>query len=79
MGATLKYLSGEAIVAGDIVRVTFQSSPVEASVVAVLIPGSAEALAWNAPEGGILVNSKPTGRVLWRRADKDIAFIRRSP
>ena len=79
MGATLKYLSGEAVVAGDMVRVTFQSSPVEAYVVAVLIPGSAEALEWNAPEGGILVNSRATGRALWRRADEDIAFIRRNP
>jgi hypothetical protein len=79
VGATLKYLSGEAVVAGDIVRVTFQSSPVEAHVVAVLIPGSAEALEWNAPEGGILVNSRATGRILWHRADEDMAFIRRNP
>lgn len=75
----MKYLSGEAVVAGDIVRVTFQSSPVEAYVVAVLIPGSAEALEWSAPEGGIMVNSESTGRVLWRRADEDMAFIRRNP
>jgi hypothetical protein len=75
----LKYLSGEAVVAGDIVRVTFQSRIVEAHVAAVLIPGSAEALEWNAPEGGIVVNSEATGRVLWREADEDMAFIRRNP
>ena len=79
MGATLKYLSGEAVVAGDLVRVTFQSTPVEAYVLAVLIPESAEALEWNAPEGGIVVNSEATGRVLWPRADEDMAFIRRNP
>jgi hypothetical protein len=77
--ATLKYLSGEEVLAGDIVRVTFQSTPVEAHVVAVLLPGSAEALEWNAPGGGIMVNSEATGRVLWRRADEDMAFIRRNP
>ena len=75
----MKYLSGEAVVAGDLVRVTFQSTPVEAYVVAVLIPESAEALEWNAPEGGIVVNSEATGRVLWPRADEDMAFIRRNP
>ena len=75
----MKYLSGEAVMAGDVVRVTFQSSTVEAHVVAVLIPGSAEALEWNAPEGGIMVDSNATGRVLWRRADEDMAFIRRDP
>jgi hypothetical protein len=79
VAATLKYLSGEAVVAGDIVRVTFQSSPVEAYLVAVLIPGSVEALEWNAPEGGIMVNSEATGRVLLRRVDEDLAFIRRNP
>ena len=75
----MKYLSGEAVVAGDLVRVTFQSTPVEAYVLAVLIPESAEALEWNAPEGGIVVNSEATGRVLWPRADEDMAFIRRNP
>lgn len=75
----MKYLSGEAVVAGDIVRVTFRSSPVEAYVVAVLVPGSPEALEWNAPEGGIMVNSEATGRVLWSRADEDMAFICRNP
>ena len=79
MGATLTYLSGDAVVVGDIVHVTFQSSPVEAYVVAVLIPGSTEALEWNAPEGGIMVNSEATGRVLWPRADEDLEFIRRNP
>src|SRR3954469_2974119 len=79
VGATLKYLSGEPVVAGDVVRVTFQANTIEAHVVAVLIPGSAEALAWNAPEGGIMVDSNATGRVLWRRADEDMAFIRRTP
>lgn len=79
MGATLKYLSGEAVMAGDIVRVAFQSSLVEAYVVAVLISGSIEALEWNAPEGGIMINSDTTGRVLWRRADEDMVFVRRNP
>ena len=79
VGATLTYLSGERVVAGDVVRVTFQSRPVEARVIAVLTPGSAEALEWNAPEGGIMVNSEATGRVLWPMPDEDMTFIRRDP
>jgi hypothetical protein len=79
LGATLKYLSGEDVVAGDIVRVTLQARPVEAKVAFVLIPGSAEALEWNAPEGGIMINSEATGWVLWRSADEDMTFIGRDP
>jgi hypothetical protein len=79
VGTRLKYLSGEAVVAGDIVRVTFQSRSVEAHVVAVLTPGSTEAVEWNAPEGGIVVTSEATGRVIWRGPDEDMTFIRRNP
>jgi hypothetical protein len=79
LAETFKYLSGEVVMAGDIVRVTFQTSPVEAHVVSVLTPGSADALEWSAPEGGVMVDSKATGRVLWGRPDEDMVFVRRNP
>jgi hypothetical protein len=74
----LKYLSGESVLAGDVVRVVFQSSAVEARVKAVLVPGSSEALQWNAPEGGVMVESKETGLILWRAPDEDMKFVCRS-
>jgi hypothetical protein len=52
------YLSGETVMVGDIVRVTVVSGTTEARVVAVLAPGSAEALSWNAPVGGVMIDCK---------------------
>jgi hypothetical protein len=73
----VKYLSGETVMEGDIVRVTAVSGATEACVIAVLAPGSAEALSWNAPEGGVMVDSTAMGPILWRAPDEDLAFVAR--
>jgi hypothetical protein len=78
-GWLLRYQSGESVIVGDVVQVTFAQSPVQARVVAVLAPGSAEALSWNAPEGGVMVDSATTGLVLWRAPDEDMTFLHRGP
>jgi hypothetical protein len=71
------YLSGEAVLVGDVVRVAFQTPGVEARVKLVLVPGSAGAIAWNAPEGGVMIESEATGLVLWPAPDEDMEFVRR--
>jgi hypothetical protein len=71
------YLSGELVIVGDIVRVTAISGSTDACVVAVLVPGSAEAMSWNAPEGGVMVDSKATGPILWAAPDEDFLFVAR--
>jgi hypothetical protein len=57
----VNYLSGETVMVGDIVRVTAASKATEARVIAVLAPGSAEALSWNAPEAGSWSTRRPRG------------------
>jgi hypothetical protein len=73
----LKYLSGEEVMVGDIVLVAFKTAADESRVKLVLVAGSAEAIAWNAPEGGVLIESEATGLVLWRAPDEDMEFVRR--
>jgi hypothetical protein len=69
------YLSGETVMVGDVVRVTAVSGTTKAHVVAVLAPSSPEALSWNAPEGGVMVDSTVTGLILWRAPDEDLQFV----
>lgn len=73
----MKYLSGEEVMVGDVVLVAFKTAADESRVKLVLAPGSAEAIAWDAPEGGVLIESEATGLVLWREPDEDMKFIRR--
>ncbi len=75
----MNYLSGEKVMVGDVVRATAIHGTAEATVVAVLVPGTAEARSWNAPEGGIMVDSVATGRILWAAADEDLRFVSRGP
>jgi hypothetical protein len=77
VGERVIYLSGETVMVGDIVPVTVLSGTTEARVVAVLAPGSAEALSWNAPEGGVMIDSTATGPILWRAPDEDLKLVAR--
>ena len=71
------YLSGEMVMVGDIVRVTAMASTTQARVVAVLVPGSAEAATWSAPDGGVMIDSETTGPILWATPDEDLVFVTR--
>lgn len=73
------YLDGRIAEIGDNVKF-WGSSPtmISGKVVDILIPNSDYAISWGQPDGGVFVESKLAGLVLWVSLDEDIELMSRT-
>jgi hypothetical protein len=76
----MTYMSGEEVLEGDEVRMRHGGRDEPGFVIKVIAPGSPDAEAWSAPEGGVLIEGGGIGLSLTAdlENDEDVVFVRRA-
>jgi hypothetical protein len=77
----MKYFDRTEIQAGDMVTVESSTGNIPAVVIKVLRPHTKDALDWNSPDGGVLIEGGGLGLFVANQLEKDpeIKFVRRTP
>jgi hypothetical protein len=77
----MKYFNHTKIRDGDLVTVERSNGKIPAVVIKVLRPHTKDALDWNSPDGGVLIEGGGLGLFVANHLEKDpeIEFVRRTP
>jgi len=76
----MKYKSGIEVIEGDVVAVRRDGQSIEGVVQKVILPNTPEAKAWEAPNGGVLIEGGGLGLSVTESLDndEDVVFLRRA-
>ena len=72
----MTYLDGQPVMVGDIVEINNHLKH-QAVVVEIIASNSRQAIEWNSPKGGVMIDDPIIGLTLWPDMDEDIKLLRR--